>query len=267
MQYLWYHSHHQKPTIDMKHTKIAILASLLLALASCQERNPALFMDITGVYFNNMSGRMAVVDSVDVTFVYEAEDELELPVKVQLLGRTSDKDRQFGLTVVSDNAQEGVDYELPQQAVLPAGASYVDYIVKLKRTPAMKNEKKMIHLQIHANDQFDLPVSHIVQVSDTVSVLDYKIYFSDMFTKAPSAWEVNLLGVFTQQKFELICKVLDVDPGDFNDPVLMTLAKQLYICNEMTAYVQGEAAKKAAGETYDTEAFDPQTGEPLKFTK
>ena len=250
----------------MKKFIIGIFASLFV-LASCQERNPDLFMDITGVYFNNMSGRMAVVDSIDITFVYEAEDEMDVPVKVQLLGRTAGVDRQFGLTVVSDNAQEGVDYVLPQQAILPAGASSVEYIVKLKRTPALKNEKKMLHLQIHANEHFDLPVTEMVQVSDTVSILDYRIYFSDMFTKAPSAWETNLLGEFTQQKFELICRVLDIDPGDFNDPVLMTLAKQVYIAAEMRAYVQAEAAKKAAGEAYDADAFDPQTGEPLTFTK
>ena len=142
----------------MKQYIIGIFASLFV-LASCQERNPDLFMDITGVYFNNMSGRMAVVDSIDVTFVYEAADEMEIPVKVQLIGRTSTKDRQFGLTVVSDNAQEGVDYVLPAKAILPAGASSVDYVVTLKRTPALKNEKKMIHLQIHANDQFVRSIS------------------------------------------------------------------------------------------------------------
>ena len=266
MRFLWCHFHHQKQTISMKRYIIGLL-SAFLALTSCQERNPDLFLDITGVYFNNTSGRMAIIDSVDVTFVYEAADEMEIPVKVQLIGRTSAKDRQFGLTVVSDNAQEGVDYVLPQQAILPAGQSSVDYIVKLKRTAALKNEKKMLHLQIHANDNFDLPVTHIVQVSDTVSVLNYKIYFSDMFTKAPSAWEANLLGEFTQQKFELICRVLDIDPADFNDPVVMTLAKQLYISAEMRAYVQSEVEKKNAGMPYDKDAFDPKSGEPLKFTK
>ena len=125
----------------------------------------------------------------------------------------------------------------------------------------------MLHLQIHANEHFDLPVTHIVQISDTVSVLSYKIYFSDMFTKAPSAWERNLLGEFSQQKFELICRVLDINPGDFNDQSLMTLAKQLYISAEMRAYVQEEVAKKNAGEAYDADVFDSLTGEPLKFTK
>jgi hypothetical protein len=88
-----------------------------------------------------------------------------------------------------------------------------------------------------------------------------------MFTSAPVAWDTNLLGEFTQQKFELICKVLEIDPGDFNDPSLMTLAKQLYISSEMTAYVRGEIARKEAGESYDPDAFDHQTGEPLSFTK
>ena len=250
----------------MKHTIIGLLSALML-LVSCQERNPDLFMDISGIYFNNTSGLMAITDSVDITFVYEASDVIEVPVKVQLLGRSAEVDRQLGISVMSDNAVEGVDYEVPQQAILPAGQSAVDYIVKLKRTPALKSEKKMIHLQINANEEFELPVTYMVQVSDTVSILDYRIFFSDMFTKAPAAWEVNLLGEFSQQKFELICRILGINPADFNDPSLMTLAKQLYICTEMTAYVKDETAKKNAGQPYDTYAFDPQTGAPLKFTK
>lgn len=245
--------------------KIYFLLSSLLLLTSCQERNPALFQDITGVYFNNTSGTMAVTDSIDVTFVYEAGDEVEIPVKVQLLGRTSEEDRPIDIIVSSDNAEEGVDYVLPGNPVLPAGASSTDYIVTLRRTDALKNEKKMILLQIHANEHFDLPVGHIVQVADTVSTLEYRIYFSDMFTKAPAAWDENLVGEFTQQKFELICKVLGIDPGDFNDPGVITLAKLLYISAEMTAYVQGEVEKKKAGEEYDRDAFDPHSGEPLTF--
>lgn len=250
----------------MKNNLIIILSFILL-LASCQERTPAPFGDVTGVYFNNTSGSMTVTDSLDVTFVYEAGDAVEVPVKVQLLGRASDVDRELAITVDSENAQEGVDYVLPQQAVMPAGASSVDYVVTLNRTQALKKEKKMIRLQIHSNEHFDLPVTHMIQVGDTVLVLDYRIYFSDMFTKAPAAWDENLVGVFSQQKFELICKVLEIDPGDFNDPGVITLAKLLYISAEMTAYVQEEAQKKAGGKPYDVDAFDEKTGEPLTFRK
>ena len=237
----------------------------LLALAACQERNPELFQDITGVYFNNMSATMSVTDSLDLTFVYEAGDDMEVPVKVQLLGRSADQDRPLAVTVSSDNAQEGVDYLLPQQAFMPAGASSMDYMVVLKRTDALKSERKMIHLTLHANEHFDLPVAKMEQIADTVSIVDVRIYFSDMFTKAPAAWDENLLGEFTQQKFELICKVLQIDPADFNDPSVITLAKMLYISAEMTAYVAEQKENKDAGKEYDKDAFDPQTGEPLTF--
>ena len=208
---------------------------------------------------------MSVTDSLDLTFVYEAGDEMEVPVKVQLLGRSADQDRPLAVTVSSDNAREGVDYVLPQQAVMPAGASSVDYVVVLKRTDALKSERKMIHLTLHANEHFDLPVSKMEQIADTVSIVDVRIYFSDMFTKAPAAWDENLLGEFTQQKFELICKVLHIDPADFNDPSVITLAKMLYISAEMTAYVTEQKENRNAGQDYDEDAFDPQTGEPLTF--
>ena len=237
----------------------------LLVLVACQERTPEFFQDITGVYFNNTSATMSVTDSLDLTFVYEAGDEMEVPVKVQLLGRSADQDRPLTVTVSSDNAQEGIDYVLPQQAVMPAGASSVDYMVVLKRTDALKSERKMIRLTLHANEYFDLPVSQMEQIADTVSIVDVRIYFSDMFTKAPAAWDENLLGKFTQQKFELICKVLQINPADFNDPSLITLAKMLYISAEMTAYVAEQKENRDAGRDYDRDAFDPKTGEPLTF--
>jgi hypothetical protein len=248
----------------MKRRYIIYMLSFL-TLAACQERNPEYFQDINGIYFNNVSATMSVTDSLDLTFVYEAGDEMEVPVKVQLLGRSADQDRPLAVTVSSDNAQEGVDYLLPQQAVMPAGASSVDYMVVLKRTDALKSERKMIQLTLHANEHFDLPVSKMEQIADTVSIVDVRIYFSDMFTKAPAAWDKNLLGEFTQQKFELICKVLQINPADFNDPSLITLAKMLYISAEMTAYVTEQKENRDAGKDYDRDAFDPQTGEPLTF--
>ncbi len=248
----------------MKGRYITYMLSLL-AFMACQDRNPDFFQDISGVYFNNTSATMSVTDSLDLTFVYEAGEEMEVPVKVQLLGRSSDQDRPIAVTVSSDNAQEGVDYVLPQQAVMPAGASSVDYMVVLKRTDALKSERKMIRLTLHANEHFDLPVSKMEQIADTVSIVDVRIYFSDMFTKAPAAWDANLLGEFTQQKFELICKVLQINPADFNDPSLITLAKMLYISAEMTAYVAQQKENRDAGRDYDKDAFDPKTNEPLTF--
>lgn len=246
-------------------TGLSYMLLCLLLFVGCEERNPALFEDISGVYFNNRSGTMTLTDSLDVTFVYEKEDVVEVPVKIQLVGRTSDHDRPVSVTVSSENAVEGVDYMLPSDPVLPSGASYLEYVVRLVRTDALKSQKKMMALEIHENECFTLPVTEMVQVGDTVSTLNFRIWFSDMFTKAPAAWDENLVGKFTQQKFELICDVLDLDPADFNDPSSITLAKLLYISAEMTTYVKEELAKKEAGLPYDENIIDPSTGLPLNF--
>ena len=208
---------------------------------------------------------MMLSDSIDVTFVYEDADFIEVPVRVQLVGRVADESRPVNISVSSGNAVEGKDYILPEDSVLPAGASEMNYVVTLMRTPALKKEKKEITLDVHANEYFTLPVTEMIQVGDTVSTLSYRIIFSDMFTKAPVAWDVNLVGEFSQQKFELICKVLDIDPADFNDQSVMTLAKLLYISVEMTAYVDAEMEKKKAGLAYDKEVIDSETGLPLNF--
>lgn len=243
-----------------------LIILVVVSVVSCQERNPSFFDDIDGVYFNNLTGTMSVTDSLDYTFVYETGDEIEVPVKVQLVGRPSDKDRALDIVADSDDAVEGTDYILPETAFLPAGESQTDYVVKLRRTPALKSERKMISLELRENEFFSLPVTEMIQTGDTVSTLICRIYFSDMFTKAPVAWDSNLLGIFTQAKFNLACRVLAIDPDDFNDVAVITLAKQLFISNEMTYYVNEQIRKKAAGEEYDEEAFSDD-GSPLIFTK
>ncbi len=239
--------------------------ALLTVMVSCQERNPDLFLDLSGVYFNNISGSLTAADSLDLTFVYESSDELIVPVRIQLVGRSSSQARPLDISVTSDNAVEGVDYVLPESPVMPADASEAVYELVLKRTDALKRERKMVELCIHRNECFDLPVTEIIQGPDTISTLSLRIFFSDMFTKAPAAWDENLVGKFSQQKFVLICRVLDIDPADFNDPGIITLARLLFISSEMTDYVSRQVELRNAGLEYDKEAFDALTDEPLTF--
>ncbi len=244
--------------------KIILILAIFMAVA-CEERNPELFGDMAGIYFNNRAAGNALVDSVAVTFVYTAGDGMTVPVKIQLLGRPVDFDREVSLTVSSENALIGEDYLLPEAAVLPAGATIFEYPVEVLRTEALKSEEKIVNLEIHANDNFTLPVKEIRQASGTVTTLKYRIHFSDMFTEPPVAWEDEILGGFTQHKFEFICRVLNVNPADFNDSSKMTLAKQFYIVKEMTEYINDELDKRAAGQPYDEDIIDRETGETVNF--
>ena len=141
--------------IEMKNLLIYLLsaAALTAALTACDERHPENFRDISSVYFNNRIQGNVLCDSTDVTFVYESGDEMTVPVRVQLLGRTAEYDRPVEISVSSDNAVEGADYMLPEKSsvCLPAGATYFDYDVVLKRTEALRTGKKEIRLELHPN--------------------------------------------------------------------------------------------------------------------
>ena len=55
----------------------------------------------------------------------------------------------------------------------------------------------------------------------------------------------------------------EIDPAEFNTAGGISLARWQFIYIEMCDYVATQTEKKAAGEEYDEEAFDPTTGEPL----
>ncbi len=243
------------------------IAMLGIGLTGCDERVPGEFEDVNGIYFCNYSKGTILVDSSSVSFVYESADILDVPVTVQLLGRPSGQARPVSIKVSSENAVEGVDYVLKTAAEMPADSVMFNYTVTLKRTPALKQEERVIVLELQANDYFSLPLSsQVLAGGENISILRYRIIFSDYFTVAPEGWREEYGGVFSQQKFELLCRVLDLEPGLFVKKNEIPFAKWLYIQVEMTAYVEEQAEKKAAGIPYDEEAFDKATGEPFKFT-
>lgn len=140
----------------------------------------------------------------------------------------------------------------------------LDYNVQLNRTAVLKQENREIVLELKANEHFILPFEYQVQSgNDTTTVIRYRIIFSDRFTVAPESWDEDFGGEFSQQKFELICRVLEIDPAEFNTAGGISLARWQFIYIEMCDYVATQTEKKAAGEEYDEEAFDPTTGEPL----
>ena len=180
------------------------------------------------------------------------------------MGRPVAYARPIDISVAGGNAIEGTDYELVSVAEMPAEAVNLDYNVQLNRTAVLKQENREIVLELKANEHFILPFEYQVQSgNDTTTVIRYRIIFSDRFTVAPESWDEDFGGEFSQQKFELICRVLEIDPAEFNTAGGISLARWQFIYIEMCDYVATQTEKKAAGEEYDEEAFDPTTGEPL----
>ena len=248
-----------------RHLKYMILGCALLVAAGCKESLPPHFDDITGIYLNNLLPNRAHTDSVSLTFIYEDKDEMEVPVRLQLLGRTAETARPVTVSILSDNADAGRDYEAPSIAELPANATAFDYVIKLKRTADLKKETKKLIVRIEANDYFILPFESIIQSGgQETSVVDFIIEYSDQFTAPPVGWNEMFAGKFTQQKFELITRVMDIPRNYFNDKNKISPAKWIYIQEQMTLYVRGEQKKKDQGLDYDPEAFDAN-GDALTF--
>lgn len=252
--------------MKIKHilTTSLVIASALLA-SSCKESTPGYFDDITGVYFDNRTAVGVLTDSVSVTFAYEKENFMDVPVKIRLVGRPVGYDRPINVTVASDNAQEGRDFNLPEKLVLPSGKVETDYVIRLNKTKELNDAEKSITLMLHSNTDFDLPFpGEKNPAGEMITALEFRVFFSNIFNKAPAAWETNILGPFSREKFELACKKLDIDPADFNDPTKMTLPRSMFVSKEMNNYVKEQIENKKAGRPYDKEAFDSK-GQPLNF--
>lgn len=248
----------------MKYICLGIV--LLIGLTGCEEEKPAAFDEINGIYFNNRQKDNTVTDSTSVTFVYTNDNTMDVGVIIQTLGRPTAQARPVDIRVVGGNAIEGTDYELIATAEIPAETVSCDYLVRLKRTPILKQENRELILELFANDYFILPFDNQVQSgNDSINMVRYRIVFSDRFTVAPESWNERYGGPFSQQKFELICRVLELDPADFNKEGGVSVVKWRFICLEMEEYVATQVKKKEAGEAYDEEAFDRQTGEPFTF--
>ena len=139
------------------------------------------------------------------------------------------------------------------------------FAIILKRTDILKEKTKNLLLELRANENFIIPFTSQVQSGgDTVSAVTFKINFSDQFTAPPAGWRSLFVGPFSQQKFELICDVMEIPRADFNEVGKITDAKWLYIESRMINYVRDQEKLKAGGEPYDERAFD-ENGNPLQF--
>lgn len=250
----------------MKTRSIISLLVLPLLAAGCRESLPRHFAAIEGVYFSNQQHNGLLIDTASYTFIYEDRDQMEVPVRIQHMGRMAREPRPVSLRISSPDAAEGVDYTVGEEAFLPAEATNFDFQITLYRTEELKSRTKRLVVELAANDCFCIPFTELIQSGgDTVSTVRYTIYFSDQFTAPPAGWREMFIGAFSQQKFELICDVMEIARADFNEEGKISSAKWMYIQSTMIGYVRDQQRLRDAGQPYDERAFD-DSGAPLSFT-
>lgn len=237
------------------------LSILFLGLIACDEKEIPLYSAEEGIYFNKRERVGDILtDSSNFTFVYIESTQTEgtVSIPVQLVGRATDSPRPVSIKVVGGTAREGEDYTLPENPVLPAGASSFDYVVTLKRTASLQTEAKTVELEIEENEYFKPIITEEVTSSNSqVTALRHKIEFSELFITAPAAWR-TYIAPFTPQRFFLLCRVMDIPRADFNDATKISEAKFSYLVTEMKKYVTEEIA---SGDP-DPEIFD-ENGQPI----
>lgn len=243
----------------MMKTYLKQLAAACLALCvfeACDERTPDLYSAPDGIYFNNRTATNVLLDTVSATFVYEADETntLDIPVRVQSIGRQAEFDRPVKIRVYSDNAVEGVDYELVTPAVLPARTSSFDYVVRLKRTEAIRNEVKTVYLELSANRYFSTFLDRYAtggEVRPYAEMLEFRIDFSDFYSTAPKGWRAEYVGEFSERKLRLLWKLFDgvVDRADYNIPGRIPFNRWVYMQREVENYLYTQNAILNGDET------------------
>lgn len=238
----------------LKHLMTACFA--LCVFEACDERTPDLYSAPDGIYFNNRTATNVLLDTTAVTFVYEADDvdTIDIPVKVQSIGRQTEFDRPVNIRVYSENAVEGVDYELATPAALPAHASSFDYVVRLIRTDAIRSEIKSVYLELSANDYFTTFLEQYAtgeELRPYAEMLKYRIDFSDFYSTAPAGWRAEYVGEFSERKLRLLWKLFDdvVDRSAYNVAGGIPFNRWVYMQREVENYLYTQQAILSGDET------------------
>lgn len=247
----------------MKKKHIIHSAALLLGLclAGCKESLPDNFGAIEGIYFYNQLTDRTVVDSAAYTFIYEDADVLEVPVRLQLVGRAAAQPRAVDVRVTSQDAEEGTDYTLGGEAVLPAGSVSFDYVVTLKRTDILKEKTKNLLLELRANENFIIPFTSQVQSGgDTVSAVTFKINFGPVHGAARRLAQ-SVRGAFLAAEIRTYLRRDGDSEGRFQRGREDHRCQMALHREPDDQLCQGSGEVESRGEPYDERAFD-ENGNP-----
>ena len=116
------------------------------------------------------------------------------------------------------------------------------YVVRLKRTEAIKTELKSIYLELSANEYFTTFLKKDSTGSEErpyTEMLKFRIDFSDFYSTPPAGWLPEYVGEFSERKLRLMWKLFDdvVDRADYNVKGAIPFNKWVYMQREIDTYM------------------------------
>lgn len=204
--------------------KAGLIIFLAASFAACRkseiisgfQASPKLLLSVVpGI---NNDGLLSVVnDSAHCRFAYAPLDVEETTVllKVQVVGEQSGQDRSFKIEI--DPAQSTalpVEYSLPGQYVLPAGESFINVPLVLKRSDRIAQTETYITVRLAPTADFQVETDK-QQVNGERT--RFRIYWSDLLTR-PAWWATTyfgMIGKYSRIKHRFMLDVLAMTPIEF----------------------------------------------------
>lgn len=145
----------------------------------------------------------------------EGTNETQLSLKVNVVGKACDYDREFEVAVVADSttAIAGEEYkDLSEHCVIKAGETCGYVTLTALRSERITNEVVQLQLSLVPNEYFNLPLTYLVEMPGRYSEelkafyrnpdpRIHNIFISDVLTQ-PKYWHVDF-GHYTNTKMEM----------------------------------------------------------------
>lgn len=189
----------------MKTIKIVTITATLALLAGCSVKDIMIYENDPKVYFELPGlGGVGIRDSLVYSFPITQAPEIDLLVRIRLMGQASPIARTILLgVVVEETTAPPNNYSLPAVIELPANAFMVDLPVTIKRT-GLEDRSVTLVLEIKENQNFSVGFERGRKT---------KLVWGDMFLK-PDNWDSsnyqNCWGAFSQVKYGFILKVCNI---------------------------------------------------------
>lgn len=234
---------------------LSILIGYSLLLVGCGE-NEAIYYEgepdgTSGIYFAyyttySYSGSSITYNYNDTTrdnsLANVKGEWASLNIPVRVFGNVSEEDRPFRVKAIGGTVEEGKDFTLPEELVMPAGKAMTTLKVRIKKSDELQDGvTRYITLGLEENEYFKPYIkNHIVGV-DTFDAQKLTIRYSLVFEE-PTFWYYycpETLGVYSHAKLKFLLDLMGWTYSEFRN-------KNLFSINETLAiFAQMELQKRA----------------------